>query len=325
MLIDICRKSHLIFSLLLILSAVNASVAGTPIPATRVLVIDKAKKDLVVLVDGRQVAQFPAAFGIDPDSDKYKVFDCATPEGLYFITHKKAKSRFYRLLGISYPNPAKAEKGLVEGTISLKEYKTIQKALQRSRPVPCNTGLGCGIAIHGGGVFNSSGKAPERDWTRGCIALNNPDMEKLFNFCRFGDPVVIFNSRRNLYGIVRPFTRIKDLDENGTPRCPNEVCTYQVEIPSRLGRMTVTIKEGKAYGRSLQVMANTPNDPEKPILVLVDQNADGRLSPMDSANGPLADEHSPDAAYKMVREAIIAALSRGDIISIRDRTTIPRP
>ena len=278
---------------------------GPPIPATRILVIDKAKKDLVVFMDGRQVAQFPAAFGIDPDSDKYKAFDCATPEGLYFITHKKAKSRFHRLLGISYPNPAKAEKGLAEGVISLKEYRTIQKALQKpgAGALQYRSG-GAGIAIHGGGVFRSFDKARERDWTRGCIALNNPDMEKLFNFCRSGDPVVIFNSRRNLYGIVRPFTRLKDLDENGTPRCPNGVCTYQVEIPSSLGRTTVTIKEGKAYGRSLQIIVYAANDPEKPILVLVDRNADGRLSPMDSANGPLADEHSPSPmqAYKMVRE-----------------------
>jgi murein L,D-transpeptidase YafK len=68
------------------------------------VVIDKAKKDLVLLMDGKQVAEFPATFGIDPDSDKYKAFDCATPEGRYVITHKKIKSRFHRLLGISYPN-----------------------------------------------------------------------------------------------------------------------------------------------------------------------------------------------------------------------------
>ena len=290
---NLCRKPIWICFLILAFSAAGAAAAGTSLSGKRILVIDKARKDLVVFIDGRRVARFPASFGIDPDSDKRRAFDCATPEGLYFITHKKVHRRYHRLLGLSYPNPAKAEKALSEGVISQKEYTRLREAFQKLRPSPCKTGLGCGIAIHGGGVFKGSGMSRERDWTRGCIALDNPDMERLFDFCTPGDPVVIFNSRKNLYGLVRPFARLKDLDENDTPRCPGGVFTYQAEFPTRLGRTAVTIQEGKTYGRSLAAVVLAAEDPEKPILVLVDRNADGRLSPVDSATGLLAEKRPP--------------------------------
>ncbi len=300
----------------MVFSAVNARSEEPLLNTRRIVVIDKAKKELVLLVDGEQVAEFPAAFGIDPDSDKYKSLDGATPEGLYVITYKKYKSQFHRFLGISYPNLADATRGLAQGVISLMEYKKIYQATQKSGRKPCDTGLGCGIGIHGGGVFRYFGKNKETDWTEGCIALNNNDIEKVFNLCRPGDPVIIFNSRRNLSGIIRPFTHIKDMDKNGVPVCPDGVCTYQVEIPTVLGRMIITLKEGKDYGRSLKAMVYKNNAYEKPFFVLVDRNADGYIWAMDSVSGPIADERSPPyATYSRLREAIVSALSRGNILN----------
>jgi hypothetical protein len=291
----------------------NSLSAGSPLPAGRIIVIDKAKKSLILFMDGGQQLEFPATFGIDPDSDKYKAYDCATPEGLYFITDKNTSSRFHRLLAISYPNFANAQKGLAEGVISLMEYKRIYKALRKSKRSTGDTGLGSGIAIHGGGVFRLVGKTRERDWTEGCIALNDNDMETVFNFCRLGDPVVIFNSRRSLYGIIRPFTHIKESNEKGVPICPEAICTYQVEIATLLGQVVIVVKEGKDYGRSMQVMVYNVDDREEPLLALVDRNADGDLSSMDGSSGPILDENTPEAAYEMVREAVIAALATGGI------------
>lgn len=268
---------------------------------------------------GKQVAQFPATFGIDPDSDKYKAFDCATPEGLYFITDKKNSSRFHRILSISYPNLVNAVKGLTGGVISLKEYKRIYGAIQKARRPPENTGLGRGIAIHGGGVFRNFDKSKERDWTEGCIALNDSDIEALFSLCMPGDPVIIFNSRRNLYGLIRPFAHIKDVDDKGVPSGPDGVCTYQLELPTVLGQMSVTMQEGKDYGRSMQVMVYKVDTREKPLLVLIDRNADGYMSSLDSISGPLADDVTLEEAYRMVREAVITTLSRGDISDAVDR------
>lgn len=306
-------KSQLRIFLILVLSAATALSAEPPGSAGRTLVIDKARQHLVLYAGGRTGARFPASFGVDPNSDKTRAFDCATPEGRYRIAYKKKESRFHRALGLSYPTLANAEKGLAGGVISLREYQRISGAVRKSRPAPHNTRLGGGIAIHGGGVFRNFEKGRERDWTEGCIALNDPDIEKLFDGCRPGDAVIILNSRRNLYGIIRPFTRIQDVDGSGVPICPGGVCTYWAELPTSLGRTVCALREGKGRGRSLQVRVYKAGVQEKPVLVLVDRNADGRLSVLDSVSGPLSDKASPDAVYHMVREAVIASLSRGRI------------
>lgn len=304
----------IIFSFLLITS-LEVLAAEPSSPAGRSVVIDKAKKTLTLFKNGRQIAQFPASFGIDPDSDKYKTRDGATPEGLYFVSHKNDESRFHRFIGISYPNLANAARGLAYGAISFKEYKRIYQASLKPNRVPCDTGLGCGIGIHGGGVSREIDKTQERDWTEGCIALNNPDVEKVYDFCETGDPVIIFNSRRNPCGIIRPFTYPKDMGENGVPVCTDGICTYQIEIPTSLGRMIFTITEGKAYGRSFSVMVFKDDSRERPLLVLVDHNADGYISLLDSVSGPMAEGALPDVLYARVREAIISALSSGDILA----------
>ena len=291
----------------------NGMAAGATSSAQRIIVIDKAKKSLIFFMDGKVVAEFPASFGIDPDSDKRKAFDCATPEGLYFITYKKTETRFHRLLGISYPSLANAEKGLVSSVISLNGYTKIREAVRKSRTTPCDTGLGCGIALHGGGVFRYFDKNWERDWTEGCVALNNEDMEKLFDACRPKDPVIIFNSRRNLYGIIRPFTRMKNIDGQGLPVCPEGICTYEAELSTALGRTVLTLREGKKFGRSIQVFAYKPDAPDKPFLTLLDSNADGHISFLDNVSGPAAENIPLDMAYAMVRNAVIEALSKGDI------------
>jgi hypothetical protein len=128
----------------------------------RCLVVDKAGQELVAFKDGLKVAAYPVSFGVDPLSDKRKVHDLATPEGLYFISYKKDPSQYHRTLGLSYPNLADAEKGLAGGVISKAQYAKIVDAARRSRPGPCGTGLGCAIAIHGGGVFRRFGTNMER-------------------------------------------------------------------------------------------------------------------------------------------------------------------
>lgn len=313
MLTYLILNCQILIILVLTCTGAWAHPAETPHAASRIVVVDKARRDLAVYAQGRQVLRFPASFGIDPLSDKTRQFDLATPEGLYFIAYKKTKTRFHRLLGLSYPNPANAQRGLAAGAISPADYHRIVKADQTSRPAPCGTGLGCGIAIHGGGVFRNFGNSRERDWTEGCIALNNPDMEKVFALCRPGDPVLIFNSSRHLYGIIRPFTRINAVDEKGMPYCPEGVCAYEVDIPTALGRTRLTIREGKTYGRSLQVAVSKDQAPHDQALLLIDRNADGYLSPLDTVEGQLVDASSPEAAYAKIRAAVIDALSTGDL------------
>ena len=302
-------KSQLAIFFILTVSVVNAFAAGPARTTERTLVIDKARQSLAVFVDGRRQAEYPVSFGIDPVSDKYKAFDCATPEGLYFITYKNAVSRFHRSLGLSYPNLADAGRGLAFGVVSTAGYIRVREAVRASRQPPCDTGLGCGIAIHGGGVYRDG----VRDWTEGCVALDNADMGRLFEAARVGDAVVILNSARNLFGLVRPFMHVRDADEHGLPTCPDGACFHELELPTPLGVMRITVKEGKKYGRSIRVVVNAPADPGESLLSITDHNADGEISVLDSVGGVMAYGIPPEALYGAVKAAARASLSGGRV------------
>jgi hypothetical protein len=278
----------------------------------RCLVVDKARQVLIAFKDGLKVAAYPVSFGVDPLSDKRKVHDLATPEGLYFISYKKDPSQYHRTLGLSYPNLADAEKGLAGGVVSKAQYAKIVDAARRSRPGPCGTGLGCAIAIHGGGVFRRFGTNMERDWTEGCVALDNKDMDKLFSFSRPGDAVVIFNSASTLFGLARPFSRATTFDGHGFPLCPQGVCAYEAQFVTSLGRTAVRITEGALW--SVEVTVHAPGDAGI-LLTLSDRNADGRMSFQDSVSGPLAHGRSPQEVYAMVRQAVANALSDGTCLA----------
>jgi len=299
------RSSQLAaFLVAVLVFAVPAQAAGD-----RCVVVDKAKRAVSAFEHGRRLATYPASFGIDPVSDKRKAFDCATPEGLYFVSYKKDVTRFHRTLGLSYPGLGDAEKALACGLISIPEFRRIRDAVRKSRPGPCGTGLGCGIAIHGGGVFRQFGEYRERDWTEGCIALNNPDMEKLFALCRLGDQVVIFNSEASLFGLARPFSQATDLDADGLPQCPQGVCVSEARFMTALGAAVVRITEGALW--SVQATVLDPGDEGHVLLTLFDRNADGRMSFQDSASGPLAEGRSLQETYAMLRQALADALSSG--------------
>ncbi|MGQ9813468.1 MAG: L,D-transpeptidase family protein [Dissulfurimicrobium sp.] len=279
-----------------------------------IIVIDKMQNTLVAIQNKKIVLKAPVSLGIDPDSDKYKTFDAATPEGLYFITFKKPKSPFHRFLGISYPNLTDAVNAMIEGVISPEEYKKIYRAITMAGQTPCDTKLGCGIGIHGGGVYRSFDGTPETNWTEGCIALNNHDIERVFSLVRPRDPVIILNSRRNLYGVIRPFTFIRDIDEKGMPICPDGACTFEAMLKTTLGRMLIETTEGKDYSRSLKVTVfDDKSDGTEPALVLVDQNADGQIGANDSVKGPLGTDKDPQTVYELIRKAVIDALREGTI------------
>ena len=300
-------KSQLAIFFILTVSVMNAFAAGPVRGTERTLVIDKAKRSLVVFAGGRTQAEYPVSFGIDPVSDKYKAFDCATPEGLYFITYKKSASRFHRSLGLSYPNLPDAARGLAFGIVSTAGYARVREAVRASRQPPCDTGLGCGIAIHGGGVYRDG----VRDWTEGCVALDNADMDRLFDACRVGDAVVIFNSARNLFGLVRPFMHVRDVDERGLPACPDGACLHELVLPTRLGAMRITVKEGKKYGRSIRVVVDAADAPGESLLSITDRNADVDISVLDSVGGVMVWGLSAEAVYGLVKGAVATALSNG--------------
>lgn len=132
------------------------------------VVVNKSERKLRVYYNGTAIDSF--LVGLSPKSIGEKSYegDLYTPEGCYNIYEKKFKSIFYKSLMINYPNPIDR----------LRFYENKEKGI-----VPKGKGPGSNIAIHGGGN--------KKDWTYGCIALENEDIDKLFYWAKFLTPVTI--------------------------------------------------------------------------------------------------------------------------------------
>ncbi|MGA2731305.1 MAG: L,D-transpeptidase [Syntrophobacteraceae bacterium] len=143
----------------------------------------KEERRLWLIQDKTLVREFHIALGPNPKGDKYFRGDGRTPEGEYFVCSKNSSSQFYKSLGINYPNPHNAQNALSCGMISNNDYCLIQQANDAMRLPPSNTALGGQIFIHGGGC--------QKDWTLGCIAVQNSAIEELFSVVQVGTPVFI--------------------------------------------------------------------------------------------------------------------------------------
>lgn len=138
-----------------------------------VILVEKKRQKLLVVRDRRVIATFHAEFGRNGYSDKIVQGDAATPEGRYQVTSKKTSSRYYKALPLNYPTAA-----------DVAEYTAARKrGLVRGR------GPGTNIEIHGGG-----GKGT--NWTDGCVAVSDRDIDRLFELVGSGTPVTIVGAAR---------------------------------------------------------------------------------------------------------------------------------
>jgi len=96
--------------------------------------------------------------------------DRRTPEGWY-RTSDKPWSQFYGAIAIHYPNNTDAQAAVDDGRITLAQQRQIRNRLATDAKPPQNTALGGEILIHGGGS--------ETDWTLGCVAMNNADLDNI--------------------------------------------------------------------------------------------------------------------------------------------------
>ncbi len=147
------------------------------------IIIHKSSRLLEVYDGPALLHAFPVGLGNTPVGDKIRSGDGKTPEGLFRVCVKNAKSRYYLSLGLSYPAPDDAARGLRDGIISQSEHDRILAAHRLQRTPPWNTGLGGEIFIHGCGASS--------DWTLGCVALENDAMKTLFDLVEVGTPVEI--------------------------------------------------------------------------------------------------------------------------------------
>jgi murein L,D-transpeptidase YafK len=120
-------------------------------------------------VDGKP-ACWRAGLGPEPTGHKLVEGDGKTPEGWY-RTSDKPWSQWYAALAIHYPNQADATVALEAKRISTLTQSAIQQAIAADKKPLQTTAMGGEILIHGGGG--------RTDWTLGCIAMDNEDIDSL--------------------------------------------------------------------------------------------------------------------------------------------------
>ena len=135
----------------------------------KILVL-KSKHELLAYSKGQLVATYKVALGKNPVGDKEYVGDQKTPEGVYTINSKNPYSGYHKNLGVSYPNE-----------------EDIREAKQHNKPT------GGDIKLHG--LKNGQGFISKfqrwKDWTNGCIALTNEELDELYNHTLVGTPIEI--------------------------------------------------------------------------------------------------------------------------------------
>jgi murein L,D-transpeptidase YafK len=137
--------------------------------ADSVLVI-KSESRLYLMREGRELASFKVAFGSKPKGHKQQQGDQRTPEGHYILDYKNPHSNYYKSIHISYPN-----------------------AQDRANARKHRADPGGDIMIHGqpNGYEKLSFIVQFFNWTDGCIALSNSDMDLVWKAIIPGTPIEI--------------------------------------------------------------------------------------------------------------------------------------
>ena len=166
-----------------------------PLPNARIVVL-KSQRRLELWNGNQLVKAYYVALGGNPVGAKSRQHDNRTPEGHFRIcTRNAATSAFHIFLGLSYPDVPDAARGLNSGAISWREYALIQRRLA-SRGAPLwETRLGGWVGIHGGTgspfAQKQAAKRGRNDWTAGCVALTDREIEELYVATKMGTPVWI--------------------------------------------------------------------------------------------------------------------------------------
>lgn len=162
---------------------VEETVAWSRRTGQPAIVVSKAAHSLTLYRAGVPKRSYRADIGRNSIAAKTAAGDLATPEGKYKIVAKKdvGQSRYHRALLLDYPTAADLE---------------IFRKLRRSGQIRARE-PGGQIEIHGEG-------GRQKDWTRGCVAIANAEMDDLFEQVGVGTPVVIVGS----HGEGGPFAEL---------------------------------------------------------------------------------------------------------------------
>jgi murein L,D-transpeptidase YafK len=167
------NSSALRVALFVCTAAISASALAQELPRDSLadrIVIDKSDRRLSLYRRNRLLKTYDIALGPNPNGHKEREGDGRTPEGSYVIDSRNRNSAFHRSLHISYPNDR-----------------------DRRRARRLGVSPGGDIMIHGlPNGMGAIGKAHLlRDWTQGCIAVTNAEIEEIWRVVPDGTRVEI--------------------------------------------------------------------------------------------------------------------------------------
>jgi murein L,D-transpeptidase YafK len=116
--------------------------------------------------------------------------DNKTPLGRFTISWRKTNTRYHRFLGLDYPDLDAASRALQDGRIGEEQWQAIRRAAAAGKTPPQDTPLGGYIGIHGLGAGDPEVHR-QYNWTNGCVALTNEQIDRLVKWVKIGTPVEI--------------------------------------------------------------------------------------------------------------------------------------
>jgi len=153
----------------LLFVSLNTSGSAPTVQADRVVVV-KSSHSMTLYRGGRVLHQYKVALGRGPKGPKDRQGDHKTPEGQYIVNSKNAHSRFHLALHLSYPN-----------------------SNDRARANENHVNPGGDVEIHGLPSYLAFVGSLQNliDWTDGCLAVSNPEIEEIWNLVPVGTKVEI--------------------------------------------------------------------------------------------------------------------------------------
>ncbi len=167
---DSCLKKIITSTATIILILVLLPAIVAAIEKADLVIVDKSKAKLYLKKSGLTIKEYKVAFGANPEGHKQRKGDERTPEGVYILDYKNDDSEFYKGIHISYPNKA-----------------DIHRARER------NVNPGGAIMIHGqrNGLDWLTSVVQRYNWTDGCIAVTNHEMDEIWDAIDVGTPIII--------------------------------------------------------------------------------------------------------------------------------------
>lgn len=166
---------NIVFSIALFAGSCSNAQSNTGSPKKVItsvdsIVVEKNKREMSVFFKDTLLKKYHVSLGFTPVGEKCFQGDGKTPEGLYFINDKNPYSDYHKNLSISYPD--------VEDIVYAKKF---------------GKSAGGDIKIHGypNGYTAIDVRRLAPDWTLGCIAVSNIEIDELFTAVPIGTPILI--------------------------------------------------------------------------------------------------------------------------------------